>query len=131
MRVVSRRRFPMAPDSLERFTPSLKDPTLLRQQAYINGVWTDADNGATMRVTNPATGQLVGTAPDMGAAETRRAIEAADKAWPAWRAKTAKERSTILRRWYDLMMANVDDLALILTTEQGKPLAESKGEITI
>ncbi|HZQ63338.1 MAG TPA: NAD-dependent succinate-semialdehyde dehydrogenase [Casimicrobiaceae bacterium] len=117
------------PDAIERFTPDLKDASLLRQQAYINGAWTDADNGATFRVSNPATGQLVGTVPDMGAAETRRAIEAADAAWPAWRAKTAKERSVILRRWYELMIANVDDLALILTTEQGKPLAEARGEI--
>jgi len=121
----------MAPDSLERFLPALKDASLLRQQAYINGAWVDADNGATMRVTNPATGQLVGTAPDMGAAETRRAIEAANAALPAWRSKTAKERSTILRRWYELQLAHVDDLAMILTTEQGKPLAESRGEISM
>ncbi len=121
----------MPPDSLERFTPQLKDPSLLRQQAYVNGAWVDADSGATMRVVNPATGQLVGTAPEMGAAETRRAIEAANAAWPAWRAKTPKERSVVLRKWHDLMMANLDDLALILTTEQGKPLAESRGEITI
>ncbi|MDQ6620509.1 MAG: NAD-dependent succinate-semialdehyde dehydrogenase [Pseudomonadota bacterium] len=121
----------MAPDSLERFVPSLKDASLLRQQAYINGQWVDADSGATMRISDPATGQFVGTAPDMGASETRRAIAAADAAWPAWRTKTAKERSVILRRWYDLMMANLEDLALILTTEQGKPLAEARGEIAI
>ncbi len=121
----------MAPDSLERFAPPLKDPSLLRQQAYVNGAWVDADSGATMRIVNPATGQLVGTAPDMGAAETRRAIEAADAAWPAWRAKTPRERAVILRKWYDLMIANLDDLALILTAEQGKPLAEARGEISI
>src|SRR5436305_11650234 len=119
------------PDALERFIPLLKDATLLRQQAYVDGRWVDADNGATFRVTNPGTGQLVGTVPDMGAAETRRAIEAADRAWPAWRKKTARERSALLRRWYELKLANADDLAMILTTEQGKPLAEAKGEIGI
>ena len=121
----------MPPDALERSVPQLKDPTLLRQQAYIDGRWVDADNGATMRVVNPGTGALIGTAPDMGAAETRRAIAAAEAAWPAWRAKLARERSVLLRRWYELVMANLDDLALILTTEQGKPLAEARGEITI
>ena len=107
----------------------LKDPTLLRQQAYINGAWLDADNGETHPVTNPATGEHLGTIPMMGAAETRRAIEAANAAWPAWRKKTAKERAAVLRKWYDLIMANADDLALLMTTEQGKPLAESKGEV--
>ena len=121
----------MAPDTLERSLPQLKDPSLLRQQCYIDGKWHDADGGATHPVVNPATGKLVGTSPVMGASETRRAIEAANAAWPAWRAKTAKERSSVLRKWFELMLANVDDLALILTTEQGKPLAESKGEVTI
>jgi len=107
----------------------LKDPTLLRQQAYINGAWCNADNGGTHDVHNPATGDKIGTIPDMGAAETRRAIEAAQAAWSGWRKKTARERSIILRKWNDLMLANADDLALIMTTEQGKPLAESKGEI--
>ena len=107
----------------------LKDPSLLRQQAYLNGVWCDADDGGTIHVTNPATGEIIGTIPRMGAAETRRAIAAADAAWPAWRKKTAKERSAILRKWNDLMLANADDLALIMTSEQGKPLTESKGEI--
>jgi len=107
----------------------LKDPTLLRQQAYINGVWTDADNGETHAVHNPATGELVGTMPDCGAAETRRAIEAANAAWPAWRKKTAKERAAVLRKWADLIVENTDDLALLMTTEQGKPLAEAKGEV--
>ena len=108
----------------------LKDRALLRQQAYIDGAWVDADGGATREVTNPATGERLGTVPDMAAAETRRAIEAAQKAFPLWAAKTAKERAAVLRRWYDLMMANQDDLALLMTAEQGKPLAESKGEIS-
>ncbi|WEF31911.1 NADP-dependent succinate-semialdehyde dehydrogenase [Pseudoduganella chitinolytica] len=107
----------------------LKDPTLLRQQAYIDGAWLDADNGETHPVTNPATGEHLGTIPMMGTAETRRAIEAANAAWPAWRKKTAKERAAVLRAWYDLIMANADDLALLMTTEQGKPLAEAKGEV--
>jgi len=119
------------PDSPEREVPPLKDPSLLRMQCYVDGKWIDADDGGTTTIANPATGRRVGTAPVCGAAETRRAIEAADRAWPAWRAKTAKERSVIMRKWFDLMMANVDDLALILTTEQGKPLGESKGEVTI
>ncbi len=107
----------------------LKDPSLLRQQAYIAGLWCDADDGKTVGVTNPATGEAIGTIPYMGAAETRRAIDAASAAWPAWRKKTAKERSAVLRKWNDLMLANADDLALIMTVEQGKPLAEAKGEI--
>src|SRR5919109_3783599 len=107
----------------------LKDPKLFRQQCYVDGEWVDALNRGTIPVTNPATGEQLGTVPRMGAEETRQAIEAADKALPAWRAKTAKERAQILRRLYDLMMANQDDLATIMTAEQGKPLAESKGEI--
>lgn len=107
----------------------LKDAQLFRQQAYINGEWLDADNGQTIKVTNPATGEVIGTVPKMGTAETRRAIEAADKALPAWRALTAKERSNKLRRWFELMIENQDDLARLMTTEQGKPLAEAKGEI--
>ncbi len=107
----------------------LKDPSLLRQQAYINGQWSDADNGATVAVTNPATGEQIGTVPVMGAAETRRAIEAANAAWPAWRKKTARERALILRKWNDLILANTDDLALLMTAEQGKPLTESRGEV--
>ncbi|WP_257755404.1 NADP-dependent succinate-semialdehyde dehydrogenase [Burkholderia glumae] len=110
-------------------TTALKDPSLFRQQAYFAGQWQDAANGATFEVRNPATGELIGTAPLAGAAETRRAIEAANAAWPAWRKRTAKERAAILRQWYELMLAHADDLALILTTEQGKPLAEAKGEI--
>ena len=107
----------------------LKDPKLLRNQCYVDGQWVDAEGGKTLAVTNPATGELLGTVPNMGAAETRRAVEAANAAWPAWRAKTAKERSTILRKWADLMMANQEDLAIIMTSEQGKPLVESRGEI--
>jgi succinate-semialdehyde dehydrogenase/glutarate-semialdehyde dehydrogenase len=121
----------MPPDTLERSSIALKDPALLRQQCYVDGRWIDADGGTSMDVVNPATGRPIGTAPVFGAAETRRAIEAAERAWPAWRAKTAKERSAILRKWYELMLAHIDDLALILTSEQGKPLAESKGEVTI
>ncbi|MDY7546083.1 NADP-dependent succinate-semialdehyde dehydrogenase [Glaciimonas sp. CA11.2] len=108
----------------------LKDASLFRQQAYINGVWSDADNGETFPVTNPATGETIGTVPLMGTTETRRAIAAANAAWKSWRRKTAKERSVVLRKWNDLMLANADDLALIMTLEQGKPLAEAKGEIT-
>src|SRR2546428_14088230 len=108
---------------------NLKDPSLFRQQCYIDGRWADADSGKSIPVNNPATGEILGTVPNMGAAETRRAIEAANAAFPAWRAKTAKERAVILRKWFDLMMASQDDLAQLLTAEQGKPLAEARGEI--
>lgn len=107
----------------------IQDRNLWRQQCYINGEWADADDGATLEVNNPATRDNLGTVPKMGAAETRRAIEAAEAALPAWRAKTAKERATILRKWYELMMANQEDLAIIMTSEQGKALVESRGEI--
>ncbi|RJG22695.1 NADP-dependent succinate-semialdehyde dehydrogenase [Massilia cavernae] len=109
---------------------NLKDPTLLRRQSFIDGAWCDADDGSTITVTNPATGESLGTVPHMGQAETRRAIEAANAAWPAWRKRAAKERSAVMRKWSDLMLANADDLALIMTAEQGKPLAEAKGEVT-
>ena len=108
---------------------TLKDPSLLRQQCFIAGQWCDADGGATIQVINPATGESLGTVPKMGAAETRRAIEAASAAWPEWRKKPAKVRAAILRKWNDLILANADDLAALMTAEQGKPLAESKGEI--
>lgn len=108
---------------------NLKDPDLFRMQALVAGKWCDADSGATFDVINPATGDVVGTAPDMGATETRRAIEAAKAAMPAWAAKTAKERAVILRKWFDLMIENTDDLAKIMTVEMGKPLAEAKGEV--
>jgi succinate-semialdehyde dehydrogenase / glutarate-semialdehyde dehydrogenase len=115
---------------MEFYMLQLKDVSLFRQQAYINGAWCDADSGDTFPVTNPATGETIGAVPLMGAAETRRAISAADGAWKSWRRKTAKERSVILRKWNDLILANLDDLALIMTTEQGKPMAEARGEIT-
>ena len=108
----------------------LKDPSLFVQTCLIDGQWRGADGGATITVTNPATGETLGTVPRMGAGEARQAIEAASAAWPAWRKKTARERSVILRKWHDLMLENADDLALIMTAEQGKPLIESKGEIT-
>jgi succinate-semialdehyde dehydrogenase/glutarate-semialdehyde dehydrogenase len=107
----------------------LQDERLFRQHCYIDGEWVDAISRATIRVTNPANGETLGTVPKMGAEETRRAIEAADRALPAWRSKTAKERAQILRRWFDLLMANQEDLATLMTAEQGKPLAEAKGEI--
>ena len=107
----------------------LNDPTLFRQQAFIDGRWRDASSGETLGVTNPANGQQLGSVPKMGAEETREAIDAAARALPAWRALTARERATILRRWFDLMMEHQDDLARLMTLEQGKPLAEAKGEI--
>ena len=107
----------------------LRDPTLLRQANYIDGKWVEADSGRTIVVHNPSTGQPVGEVPAMGQTETRRAIEAAHRAQPGWRALTAKERAAILRRLNDLMLAYADDLAVIMTAEQGKPLAESRGEI--
>ncbi|MFM0626685.1 NADP-dependent succinate-semialdehyde dehydrogenase [Paraburkholderia xenovorans] len=110
-------------------TLSLKDPSLLKTLAYIAGEWQGADDGTTFEVKNPATGETIATVPRMGTVETRRAIDTANAAWPAWRATTAKQRAVILRKWHDLMMENADDLAKILTTEQGKPLAEAKGEI--
>src|SRR3954462_2751569 len=108
---------------------SLKDRKLFREQCYIDGNWVDADSRKNTPVINPATGEELGAVPRIGTAETKRAIEAAERAWPAWRAKTAKERAVILRKWFDLMMANQEDLAQIMTAEQGKPLAESRGEI--
>jgi succinate-semialdehyde dehydrogenase/glutarate-semialdehyde dehydrogenase len=107
----------------------LKDPSLLRQQCFVDGNWIAADNAASLAVNNPATAHTLGSIPNMGAVETRRAISAAAAALAAWKARTAKERAVILRRWFELMIANQDDLAAIMTAEQGKPLAESKGEI--
>ncbi len=107
----------------------LKDPSLFRETCYINGQWVGAGSNETIDVTNPATGEMLGTIPKMGADETRQAIEAANDAYPAWRAKTAKERAAILRKWFDLMMENQEDLAKMMTAEQGKPLKESMGEI--
>ncbi|MDH4259388.1 MAG: NAD-dependent succinate-semialdehyde dehydrogenase [Gammaproteobacteria bacterium] len=108
----------------------LKDPSLFRQQCHVNGAWVDATGGATIPVTNPATGAKLGTVPSIDANGTEAAVAAAYAAFPAWAAKTAKERSVVLRRWFDLIMANADDLAILMTAEQGKPLAESRGEIT-
>ena len=107
----------------------LNDPKLFKQQAYIDGQWCDADNRKTVFVTNPANGEVLGSVPEMGAAETGRAILAANAAWKGWREKLAKERSIILRRWHDLILSNSEDLAAIMTAEQGKPLAEARGEI--
>ena len=108
---------------------NLKDPGLLKNQCYIDGQWVSADSGATRAVRNPATAETVSTVPNAGAAETRRAIEAASRAFPAWRAKSADERARILRRWYELMLTHQEDLASLMTSEQGKPLTESRGEI--
>ncbi|CAB3641319.1 Glutarate-semialdehyde dehydrogenase [Paraburkholderia sediminicola] len=110
-------------------TLALKDPSLLKTKAYISGEWQSAEDTTTFEVKNPATGETIATVPRMGTSETRRAIDTANAAWPAWRATTAKQRATILRKWHDLMLENADDLATILTSEQGKPLAEAKGEI--
>src|SRR5215471_5570287 len=110
--------------------PSPVNSALFRQQAFIAGRWCDADKGETLPVINPASDGTIGTVPRMGAVETRRAIEAAERALPDWRARTAKERAQILRRWFDLMLANQEDLARLMTIEQGKPLIESRGEIT-
>ncbi len=108
----------------------LNDPSLLRQQSFINGRWCDAVSGDTLKVVNPATNALIGYVPNMGQVETEMAIKAAEAALPAWRALTAKERGAKLRRWFELLNENSDDLALLMTTEQGKPLAEAKGEVT-
>jgi len=108
---------------------NLRDPDLLRTRAFIGGKWLDAASGATHAVVNPATGERIGTVPDMGSADTRSAIEAASRAFPPWAALTARERAAILRRWYELLMAHQEDLATLMTAEQGKPLAEAKGEI--
>ncbi|MEL4428194.1 NADP-dependent succinate-semialdehyde dehydrogenase [Shewanella mangrovisoli] len=108
----------------------LKDPSLLRQQCYINGQWCDAQSKETVAIANPATGAVIASVPVMGQAETQAAIAAAEAALPAWRALTAKERGAKLRRWFELLNENSDDLALMMTTEQGKPIAEAKGEVT-
>ena len=108
---------------------SLRDMSLFREHAFIGGQWEQADGGATANVVNPANGETLGTIPRVGVKETRRAIEAAERALPDWRARTAKERAQLLRKWFDLMMANQEDLAVLMTVEQGKPLVESRGEI--
>ena len=108
---------------------NLSDVSLFRQHCYIDGRWMDADDGSMAPVTNPADGSVIGSVPNCGAVETRKALEAAERALPAWRALTAKERAARLRAWFDLIMAHQEDLARIMTAEQGKPLAEARGEI--
>ena len=108
----------------------LLDSRLFRQACYVDGAWAESCDGDVIAVDNPATGEIIGTVPRFGAAETRRAVEAAARALPAWRTRTAKERSIVMRRWYELMISNADDLARLMTTEQGKPLAESRGEVS-
>ncbi|MEJ8568698.1 NAD-dependent succinate-semialdehyde dehydrogenase [Elongatibacter sediminis] len=116
---------------LDRIKTSVKldDPDLLRTQAYVNGEWIGADDGAEFEVTNPADDGLLAKVADVGVAETRRAIDAANAAWKGWRERTAKDRAAILRRWFDLIVEHKDDLARLMTAEQGKPLAESAGEV--
>ena len=109
---------------------SLKDTSLFRQQCYVDGAWIDAPGGQTTDVTNPATGEVIGSVPALGQLETRQAIEAAEAAWPAWRARTGKDRATLLRTWFDLMLEHKEDLARLMTLEQGKPLTESLAEIS-
>jgi len=113
----------------ERPMFKLNDSDLFHEQCYIDGEWIMADSKETMAVMNPATAEVIGTVPKLGAVETRRAIAAADAAFAGWRSKTASERSGILRRWFELMLAHQEDLAVLMTLEQGKPLAESRGEI--
>ncbi len=108
---------------------AIKDPVLLKNACYVDGTWAEADSGRRFDVTNPANGAVIESVPDMGEAETTRAVAAANAAWPAWRAKTAKERAVILRQWFEQIMANQDDLAWLMTLEQGKPLAEARGEV--
>jgi succinate-semialdehyde dehydrogenase/glutarate-semialdehyde dehydrogenase len=108
---------------------TLSDPKLFRQSCYVDGAWTNAASGATVNVDNPATGEIIGTVPKMGAQETRSAIEAAERAFNPWRRKTAKERAAVLRKWHELMLQHQEDLARLMTIEQGKPLVESRGEV--
>ena len=110
-------------------TIALAETALFRQQCHVNGAWTDARSGDVIEVDNPATGEVVGAVPAFGREETRAAIDAADAAWAGWRSRPAKERAKLMRRWFELMMAHQEDLAVLMTTEQGKPLAESRGEI--
>src|SRR5687768_11646439 len=108
---------------------TLNDAALFRQSCYVDGAWVGARSGATISVDDPATGAVIGTVPRFSGIETREAIDAAARAFPAWRKKTAKERAAVMRRWYELMIASQDDLARLMTTEQGKPLTESRGEV--
>ncbi|HLN23981.1 MAG TPA: NAD-dependent succinate-semialdehyde dehydrogenase [Patescibacteria group bacterium] len=115
--------------TFERPVLSLKDPTLLQSRAYIDGAWVEAASGRSFAVTNPADGSLLGAVPDLSRAEAKSAIEAANAAWPSWRDKTAKERGAVMRKWFELILANQEDLAVLMTAEQGKPLAEARGEV--
>ena len=108
---------------------TLGDPALFRRQCYVNGEWIDAEGGGTLDVDNPATGEVIGTVPALGARETRAAIDAADEAWAGWRSRPAKERSTLMRRWFELILEHQEDLAVLMTCEQGKPLTEARGEV--
>lgn len=119
----------MSTELADKALLKLKDPSLLRNGCFINGAWQQAGTTETMAVHNPATGAFIGTVPNAGSEETRDAIAAAEAAGPDWRRRTAKERSTILRRWFDLILDNQEDLAVLMTSEQGKPLTESRGEI--
>src|SRR5437764_14971263 len=107
----------------------LSDPRLFRQACYIDGQWVEADSSRIIAVDDPASGEVIGNVPNLGTMETRRAIDSAANAFESWRKRTAKERAVILRRWFDLMMANQEDLAYLMTVEQGKPLTESRGEV--
>src|SRR6476646_1820517 len=121
------------PDTMTKLTSTaaeLKDSRLFREACYVDGQWIQASSGQTIKVDNPATREIIGNVPKLGATETRRAIEAAEKAFPAWSKKTGKERAIVLRKWFDLMMENQEDLARLMTLEQGKPLAESRGEVS-
>ncbi len=115
--------------ALQDIRHRLRDPSLFREQCYVDGEWVEAADGARITVTDPATGEVLGSVPAMGREDVRRAIDAADRAFRDWRARTGKERAALLRRWYELVMENADDLAYIMTREQGKPLAEARGEI--
>jgi succinate-semialdehyde dehydrogenase/glutarate-semialdehyde dehydrogenase len=115
--------------TFERPVLSLKDPTLLQSRTYVDGAWIEAASGHSFAVTNPADGSLLGSVPDLSRAEAKSAIEAANAAWPSWRDKTAKERGAVMRKWFELIIANQEDLAVLMTAEQGKPLAEARGEV--
>ena len=113
----------------ESVVNQLKDKKLFREACYVDGAWIRAKSGGAVQVDNPATGEIIGSVPKLGAAETRGAIEAADRAFSSWSKKTGKERAVVLRRWFDLMMQNQEDLARLMTLEQGKPLTETRGEV--
>src|SRR5262249_26287421 len=118
-----------AATKIESVATQLKDARLFREASYVDGAWVKAKSSVAIQVDNPATGEIIGSVPKLGAAETREAIEAANNAFPAWSKRTAKERAGVLRKWFDLMMENQEDLARLMTLEQGKPLTESRGEV--